>query len=220
MDRRRPPLHPRPRRQGASPQIVIPPDGGPAFAEDVRPAGDVPSRHVVLGTLALAAGTGLVLMTFADRMGGLPFDMPRSWYAGRPIWYLMIVVCYVGGWALLRGREMSADSLADFPGRRFERVVLYTRQGCHLCDEAKAVLQRYASVLPSVEEVDIDGDPRLVEQYGTCVPVVEIDGQVRFRGRVNEVLLRRLIENAGVANLQPDRAADGSPRRQPWKSSH
>jgi hypothetical protein len=42
-------------------------------------------------------------------------------------------------------------------------------------------------------EVDIDRDPELVARFSTCVPVVELDGKVRFRGRVNEVLLRRLI---------------------------
>ncbi|HEX4130496.1 MAG TPA: glutaredoxin family protein [Pirellulales bacterium] len=69
-------------------------------------------------------------------------------------------------------------------------AVLYTRQGCHLCEDAKAVLLRYG--LP-VAEVDIDAEPELVTRYGTCVPVVVIDGRERFRGRVSEVLLRRLL---------------------------
>jgi glutaredoxin len=70
------------------------------------------------------------------------------------------------------------------------QVVLYTRQGCHLCDEALAVLQSHRL---SPRLVDIDTDPELRQRYNECVPVVEIDGQERFRGRVNEVLLRRLI---------------------------
>jgi hypothetical protein len=44
------------------------------------------------------------------------------------------------------------------------------------------------------EEVDIDQDPELVERFTTCVPVVEIDGRIRFRGRVNAVLLHRLLQ--------------------------
>ena len=70
------------------------------------------------------------------------------------------------------------------------QVVLYTRQGCHLCDDAKAILVRYRL---SPREVDIDTVAELRTQYNQCVPVVEIDGQIRFRGRVDERLLKRLL---------------------------
>src|SRR5262245_29502866 len=74
-------------------------------------------------------------------------------------------------------------------------VVLYTRAGCHLCDEAKAALTRYQSkFLLQVTEVDIDRDPALQAQYNDCVPVVLIQGRERFRGRVNETLLVRLLK--------------------------
>ncbi len=79
------------------------------------------------------------------------------------------------------------ESFVDIP---LLSVVLYTRKGCHLCDDACAVLRRHG-LTPQL--IDVDSDPRLVEQYGCCVPVVVIDGKVRFRGRVNEVLLRRLL---------------------------
>jgi hypothetical protein len=42
--------------------------------------------------------------------------------------------------------------------------------------------------------VDIDGDPQLQTRYNECVPVVVIDGRERFRGRVSEVLLQRLLD--------------------------
>jgi glutaredoxin len=74
------------------------------------------------------------------------------------------------------------------------QVVLYTRQGCHLCDDAAALLLRHG-LAPRL--VDIDLDPALRERFTTCVPVVEIDGRVRFRGRVNEVLLRRVLAEGG-----------------------
>lgn len=70
-------------------------------------------------------------------------------------------------------------------------VVVYTRAGCHLCDEAIAVLRQYG-LAPQL--VDIDQRPELRATYNECVPVVLVDGQVRFRGRVNQVLLRRLLE--------------------------
>jgi glutaredoxin len=69
-------------------------------------------------------------------------------------------------------------------------VVLYTRQGCHLCDDAHELLRRFGL---TPELVDIDADPQLQAQFDTCVPVVAIDGKVRFRGRINEVLLRRIL---------------------------
>lgn len=69
-------------------------------------------------------------------------------------------------------------------------VILYTRQGCHLCEDAQALLLRYGL---DVCEVDIDADAVLQSKYTQCVPVVVIDGIERFRGHVNEVLLRRLL---------------------------
>jgi len=70
------------------------------------------------------------------------------------------------------------------------RVVLYSRNGCHLCEEAETLLIAYG-IQP--EAIDIDTDPKLIEQYTNWVPVVEIDGKIRFRGRVDPVLLRRIL---------------------------
>jgi glutaredoxin len=72
-------------------------------------------------------------------------------------------------------------------------VILYTRKQCHLCDDAYSLLTRNGL---TPECIDIDEDPQLRDKFTTCVPVVEIDGKVRFRGRVNEVLLRRILDKA------------------------
>jgi glutaredoxin len=77
-----------------------------------------------------------------------------------------------------------------FRKRQPIEAVLYLRQGCHLCEEAKGVL---AAEGVAVREVDVDDDSELKARYGECVPVVEIAGKVRFRGRVNRVLLRRIV---------------------------
>jgi glutaredoxin len=69
-------------------------------------------------------------------------------------------------------------------------IILYTRAGCHLCDDAAALLARYDVPFQSI---NIDADPALRERYNYCVPVVVIDGKERFRGRVNEVLLKRIL---------------------------
>jgi glutaredoxin len=77
-------------------------------------------------------------------------------------------------------------------------VVLYTRQGCHLCEAAWETLlreQRHTRLALSV--VDVDTHPDLAARYGDQVPVVMVAGKVRFRGVVNHVLLRRLLRAAG-----------------------
>ncbi len=72
-------------------------------------------------------------------------------------------------------------------------TVLYTRDGCHLCDQAKEILLRHG-LQPL--EVDIDADAQLHQRYTNCVPVIEINGKERFRGRVDERLLRRIVRAA------------------------
>jgi len=69
-------------------------------------------------------------------------------------------------------------------------VILYTREGCHLCDDAQALLREHGL---EPELVDIDQNPELRERYNLCVPVVVIDGQERFRGRIDPRLLKRLL---------------------------
>jgi glutaredoxin len=71
-----------------------------------------------------------------------------------------------------------------------QKVLLYSRKGCHLCQQAVALLNRYGF---RPEVVDIDQRPDLLAKFDVCVPVVEIDGRIRFRGRIDERLLRRLI---------------------------
>jgi len=87
------------------------------------------------------------------------------------------------------------------PGRRFGTLVLYTRAGCHLCDDAHRLLGLYADYLPELIAVDIDADAAVREKFNVCVPVVEIDGKVRFRGQVSEPLLQRLIEGTPPLDL-------------------
>lgn len=55
-------------------------------------------------------------------------------------------------------------------------VTVFTRRGCHLCDDAVAIVRRVAAGRADVELVDIDGDPVLFERYTVRVPVVAVDG--------------------------------------------
>jgi len=72
--------------------------------------------------------------------------------------------------------------------------VLYTRRGCHLCDVAQQLLADHGL---KPELIDIDADKSLREKFDTCVPVVEINGRIRFRGRVDPVFLRRVLQHRG-----------------------
>lgn len=74
------------------------------------------------------------------------------------------------------------------------RVTLYTRVDCHLCDDAKAVLEEVRRERPfELTIVDVDTDPALVEAYGLEVPVIVVDGRKAFKYRVDpRSLLARL----------------------------
>jgi glutaredoxin len=64
-------------------------------------------------------------------------------------------------------------------------VILYTRQHCQLCDEAKDQLKRLQREEPfQLVEVDIDTDPQLCAQFNDDVPVIFIHGRKAFKHRI------------------------------------
>jgi glutaredoxin len=77
------------------------------------------------------------------------------------------------------------------PAEGVARVTLYTRAGCHLCEEAERVLtaERAATAF-HLELVDVDRDPVLQRRYGVRVPVVAVDGVELFEYEVPADLLR------------------------------
>lgn len=78
------------------------------------------------------------------------------------------------------------------------RVEIYSRQDCHLCDEAKsAVAQATADLSVEILETDVDTNPLLCERFGHEVPVVFVDGRKAFKFRVDPARLRRRIERLG-----------------------
>jgi glutaredoxin len=80
--------------------------------------------------------------------------------------------------------------------RSARQITMYTRAGCHLCEEAWALLLRYRQRYGfQLYAIDVDKDASLAALHGDWVPVVEIDGKVRFRGGINEVLLKRVLEH-------------------------
>ena len=76
-------------------------------------------------------------------------------------------------------------------------LVLYTRVGCHLCDEMKAEIERARlGRTCTVREVDIDTDPALVAKHDRSVPVLEIAGRAAFKGRCTAEDVARKVERA------------------------
>jgi glutaredoxin len=70
-------------------------------------------------------------------------------------------------------------------------VTLYTRAGCHLCEEAERVLAAERAATPfRLELVDVDGDQELASRYGVRVPVVAVDGVELFEYEIPVDLLR------------------------------
>ena len=76
-------------------------------------------------------------------------------------------------------------------------LTLYSRPGCHLCDDMKAVVQRVMQSSPpnriSIEEVDISTDPDLESRYGVEIPVLLVNGTKAAKCRVTEDQLRRIL---------------------------
>ncbi len=73
-------------------------------------------------------------------------------------------------------------------------VVLYTRPGCHLCDEARAILERVRAEAPFVlRERDISADDELHARYLERIPVVTINGEEAFELEVDQAELRERL---------------------------
>ena len=73
-------------------------------------------------------------------------------------------------------------------------VVLYGKEDCHLCDEARAVLERVRVDVPfDLVERDIEQDDALHRRYLERIPVVEMAGEEAFEFFVDEAELRRRL---------------------------
>ncbi len=73
-------------------------------------------------------------------------------------------------------------------------MTLYGKPGCHLCDDARVVVERVRAEHPfELREVDVSLDPQLNREYGERIPVLALDGDELFEYVVEEaVLVQRL----------------------------
>jgi glutaredoxin len=75
-----------------------------------------------------------------------------------------------------------------------QTVTLLSRPGCHLCEVARADLDRITGELGiALTETDVDTDPELRAEYGDRIPVILIDGVEHGYGQVEEPRLRRAL---------------------------
>lgn len=71
---------------------------------------------------------------------------------------------------------------------------MYSRPGCHLCDEMKATIDRVAQSIPfTLRVVDISAQDDLEKLYGVEIPVLLIDGKKAAKYRIAEADLRRSL---------------------------
>lgn len=74
------------------------------------------------------------------------------------------------------------------------KAVLYTKEGCCLCDRARDVLRRLQGEFDlAIEEVEITRDPALEAEFGYIIPVVVIDDRHRFESKIAEYYLRKVL---------------------------
>lgn len=78
------------------------------------------------------------------------------------------------------------------------QVTLFTRPGCHLCDDARAVvLAEREHTAFELEEIDIESSDALIEGYGLRIPVVAIDGIEAFEYTVDAAVFAGLVRPRG-----------------------
>jgi glutaredoxin len=75
------------------------------------------------------------------------------------------------------------------------RVTVYTRRGCHLCEEAEQVVRALAGDRHEVVLRDVDADPALLDAYTVRVPVVEVDGVEVAQYQVDPTALRTALQS-------------------------
>jgi glutaredoxin len=79
------------------------------------------------------------------------------------------------------------------------RVTLYGKPGCHLCDEARAVIESVRKERAfDLREVDVSADPALHRSYGERIPVVEVEGEELFEYHVDPRALRERLDTVGT----------------------
>src|SRR5207247_11119948 len=136
-------------------------------------------------------------------LGGVSAEMRRRFAPGRTsevkdvlsdlAGAALAAALVFGGTRLVSKRSGPSSSPSGFP----PKVTLYTREGCHLCHEARRLLEDERHRHPfELEVLDVDAEPGLAERFGEQVPVVFLQGRKAFKYRVDPRRLRRRLDAA------------------------
>jgi thiol-disulfide isomerase/thioredoxin len=81
-------------------------------------------------------------------------------------------------------------------------LTIYSRPGCHLCDEMRAVVERVARLVPltplELVEIDISRDAELDERYRLEIPVLMVNGKKAAKYRISEGALLRILQQRAL----------------------
>lgn len=78
------------------------------------------------------------------------------------------------------------------------RVVLYSKPGCHLCEETRSHLEQLCQEFAvQLEEIDLSTDPELFKKYFDKIPVVWIDDCVQLAAPIHQTELRAALKSLG-----------------------
>jgi len=95
--------------------------------------------------------------------------------------------------------ELTPERTADALARTHSgpNVTLYSKVGCHLCDEAKtAIAPLLREFRATLREIDIEGDSTLIERFGCDIPVIFIGRKKVAKHRINLEQFRRQLQDA------------------------
>jgi glutaredoxin len=90
-------------------------------------------------------------------------------------------------------------------------LTIYSRPGCHLCDEMKTAVDRVVRAIQTpvaIEEIDISADPDLEARYGLEIPVLLVDGKKVAKYRISEQELTRLLRDRSRRAPDPPNLPD------------
>lgn len=147
-----------------------------------------------LGTAMMFTASLFAVLIFCDRMDMRLFSMPAVWDTSRGMHLVLCCGMFLFAAILLRSPPHSDETESMAP--LFRTCELLTKPECKLCDDAMVVLIAFQNALPAITTVDITNDPQLTRQFGESIPVVMLDGRVRFRGAVDPLLMQRIVDAA------------------------
>jgi glutaredoxin len=97
----------------------------------------------------------------------------------------------------MRGGPTNDDRRANKKGKVALEITIYTRTGCHLCEEAKtAIAPLLREFGATVREIDIEGEPTLIQRFGCDIPVIYIGRKKAAKYRVKPRQFRRQLQDA------------------------